>query len=51
MINTLEHYKSMTVAEIKSDIHVVCNSPTKITQNNITITVTTFINISKWHYD
>jgi len=49
MINILEHYNSMTVAEIKSDIHVR-NSPTKITQNNITIMVTTFINISKWHY-
>jgi len=47
MINTLEHYNSMTVAEIKSHIHVVRNSPTKITQNNITIMVTTFINISK----
>jgi len=51
MINILEHYNSMRVAEIKSDIHAVHDSPTKITQNNITIMVKTSINISKSHYD
>jgi hypothetical protein len=51
MINILGHYNSMTVAEIKFDIHVVRDSPTKITQNNIIIMVTTLINISKWHYN
>jgi hypothetical protein len=45
--NILEHYNSMTVAEIKFDIHVVRDSPTKINQNNIAIMVATFNNISK----
>jgi hypothetical protein len=50
MINILGHDNSMTVAEIKFDIHVH-KSPSKITHNNITVMVTTFINFSKWHYD
>jgi hypothetical protein len=49
MINITEHYNSMAVAEINFYIHVVHDSTTKITQNNITVMVTTFINILKWH--
>jgi hypothetical protein len=47
MINKTQHYNSMTVAEINFDTHAVGDTTTKITQNNITVMVTTFINILK----
>jgi hypothetical protein len=46
MINTSGHDTSKTGAQIKLDINVH-KSPNKITQNNIKVMVTTFINISK----